>query len=72
MFLPYIAATGLLSAIASFEFVRGWLVYDVFAHSMRLDLGVNEYIARAGNVRAMASTTQPIASAYVLMVAVGF
>jgi len=70
--LSYITAAGVLSALAVFEFVKGWLLYVSLAHSMGLNLGVNEYIARAGHLRAMASTTQPIALCYVLMIAIGF
>ena len=70
--LAYVTAAGVLSAIAIFEFLRGWLLYVAMMYSLGIDWGVNEYIGRAGNLRAIASTAQPIALGYVLTVAFGF
>jgi hypothetical protein len=60
----------LLAAVAIFETARGWLLYgEVRARWGEASGG---YLARGGDVRAMASTGHPLLLGYLLALAFGF
>ena len=70
----FVLATVILAAIAVFETLRGWMLYE----SLRAPMGAllergSRYISRGdgGPLRALASTTFPIILGYVLAVALG-
>jgi hypothetical protein len=60
----------LLAAVASFEYVRKWLLYGELLS--RWGFGPTGYISRGGDVRAMASAGHPLLLGYLLAVAFGF
>jgi hypothetical protein len=60
----------LLAAVATFEYVRSWLLYGELVS--RWGLGSIGYISRGGDVRAMASAGHPLLLGYLLAVAFGF
>ena len=60
----------LLAAVASFEYARSWLLYGELG--LRWGLASTGYVARGGDVRAMASAGHPLVLGYLLAVAFGF
>jgi O-antigen ligase len=60
----------LLAAVAGFEYARSWLFYGELG--LRWGLGSTGYVARGGDVRAMASAGHPLVLGYLLAVAFGF
>jgi hypothetical protein len=67
----YCLGCGLLAAIAIFESMRGWLLYDALTQRWSTGGGTS-YLFRAGSVRAMASTGHSLALGYFLAIAYGF
>ncbi len=59
-----------LAAVASFEYVRSWLLYGELLS--RWGFRPTGYISRGGDVRAMASAGHPLFLGYLLAVAFGF
>jgi hypothetical protein len=60
----------LLAAVAIFEGARSWLLYGELLSRWGLSSG--GYLARGGDIRAMASTGHPLTLGFVLAVALGF
>ncbi len=60
----------LLAGVAIFESARHWLLYGELLS--RWGMGVGGYLARGGDIRAMASTGHPLTLGYLLAVAFGF
>ena len=69
--MAFVIAAMVLGAIGVFEFTRGWLLYSALPGALgaSLDMG---YLVRGMNLRAMATTGQPIPLGYVMAVAIGF
>jgi hypothetical protein len=62
----------MLSAIAFFEFARGWMLYFPLDEALGRPWGFQAYLGRGDHVRAYASSGQPIVLGYALAVALGF
>ena len=60
----------LLAAVASFEYIRSWLLYGELLS--RWGFAPTGYISRGGDIRAMASAGHPLFLGYLLAVAFGF
>lgn len=69
----FVLATVILAAIAVFETLRGWLLYESIRAPMGVPLEYATYIRRddGGPLRAIASTTYPIILGYVLAAGLG-
>jgi O-antigen ligase len=67
----FVMATVVLAGVAVAEYLKGWLLYSSLASALGAEWGYGRYLARAGSVRAMASTGQPIVLGYVCAVAMG-
>ena len=70
--MSFVIATLLLSAIAVFEFLKHWLLYKQLEVSFEVDWSINKHLLRAGDLRATASTGQPIALGFAITVGIGF
>ena len=70
----FVIAAMILAAIGFFEFSSHWLLYSAMADALGLksSLSFTLYLARAGQLRASASTGHPIALGYVMVVAIAF
>jgi hypothetical protein len=60
----------LMAAIAIFESVRGWLLYDVIPKNWGVSGG--PFLMRGGSLRAMASSGHSLELGYLLAIAFGF
>lgn len=67
----FVMATVLLAVVAVAEYLKGWLLYSSLERALGVEWGYGNYLARAGSIRAMASTGQPIVLGYVCAVALG-
>lgn len=70
--MAYVIAAMVLSAIALFEFLKHWLLYKQLELLLNIDWGISKHLARAGNLRALGSTGQPIALGFAITVGIGF
>jgi O-antigen ligase len=68
----FVIAAMILAAIGFFEFSRHWLLYRSVLDALGLTSGFTGYLGRGGLLRASASTGQPIALGYVMVVAIAF
>ncbi len=68
----YCLGCGLLSGIAIFESLRGWLVYSEMPARLGDDSGIGEYLIRGHALRAMASSGHPLTLATLLSIACAF
>ncbi len=66
----FAVAAMVLAAIAIFEAVKHWLLYSPLDRVLDVRWGYGNYLARNATIRAQASTGQPIALGYVLLVAI--
>lgn len=67
----FVMAAVLLAGVAVAEYLKGWLLYSSLERALGVEWGYGNYLARAGSIRAMASTGQPIVLGYVCAVALG-
>lgn len=67
----FVMAVVLLAGVGVAEYLKGWLLYSSLASSLGAEWGYGNYLARAGSIRALASTGQPIVLGYVCAVALG-
>lgn len=70
--LGFVMAALIMAGIAVFEAAKHWQLYTAVVHALGLSWGYNIYLDRAGTLRAIASTGQPIPLGYALTVAIGF
>jgi O-antigen ligase len=70
--MAYVIAAMVLSAIALFEFLKHWLLYTQLELLLGVDWGLSKHLVRAGNLRAIGSTGQPIALGFAITVGIGF
>jgi O-antigen ligase len=70
--MAYVIAAMILSAIAFFEFLKHWLLYTQLELSLGVDWRFSKHLVRAGNLRALGSTGQPIALGFAITVGIGF
>jgi O-Antigen ligase len=70
MIASFTIKCAVLAAVASFEYVRTWLLYGELLS--RWGFGSTGYLSRGGDVRAMASAGHPLFLGYLLAVAFGF
>jgi hypothetical protein len=70
--MAYVIAAMLLSAIAIFEFLKHWLLYPRVELLLGVNWGISKHLVRGGDLRAMASTGQPIALGFAITVGVAF
>lgn len=73
--MGFVLAALLMGAIGIFEFVRHWLLYASLDTVLGAPWDMGDYLARGGegsDLRAQASTGQPIPFGYVMAVAIGF
>lgn len=68
----YVIAASIIGVIGIFEVVRHWLLYAPIVSVQGLDWGYSGYLGREGMLRASASTGQPIALGFAMVVAAGF
>jgi O-antigen ligase len=70
----FVIAAMILAAIGFFEISRHWLLYLGMADALglRSALQYTGYLSRGGQLRAIASTGQPIVLGYVMVVAIAF
>jgi O-antigen ligase len=68
----FVIAAMILAAIGFFEVSRHWLLYHSMLDALGVTLGYTGYLGRSGLLRASASTGQPIALGYVMVVAIAF
>lgn len=69
--LSLVLAIMVLAPMAFFEFAKSWLLYQSLDGLLDLNSGMTGYLARDGMLRAIASTGQPIALGYVMVVGIG-
>ena len=62
----------LIGLIGIFETIRAWLLYASLDSVLNANWGLGNYLGRSGNLRAQASTGQPIVLGYLMVVALGF
>jgi hypothetical protein len=70
--MSYVVAAMVLGLILIFEFAKGWLLYQALEYALGMNWGWNNYLWRAGNLRAAGSIGHPIAAGFVMAVAIGF
>lgn len=70
--MAYVIAAMLLSAIAFFEMLKHWLLYTELEISLGVTWDISKYMVRAGGLRVMGSTGQPIALGFAITVGIGF
>ncbi len=68
----FVLASMLIAAIGVFEILKGWLVYSALPGALGLVWDYGGYANRGANIRALASTGQPIVLGYLMAVALGF
>lgn len=69
----FLLAAAIMALIATFETLKGWLVYESLRLPLQIPIEFFSYITRGdgGPLRALASTTYPIILGYVLTVGLG-
>lgn len=71
--MAFVIAALVLSAIGFFEYARHWLLYDPLEKTLNVSWKLSRYLARdGGDLRAQASTGQPIPLGFVIAVGMGF
>jgi O-antigen ligase len=65
-------ACGLLSSIAIFESLDHWLIYGEFADRWGVGSNFTAYVGRGSSLRASASTGNPLALGYLVVIAIAF
>lgn len=68
----YVIAAAIIGVVGIFEVTRHWLLYAPVVGVLGLDWGYSGYLGREGMLRASASTGQPIALGFAMVVAMGF
>ncbi len=66
----YLVAALVISAIGFFEYSWHWLLYSAINSALGLDSAYSVYLARAGGLRAMATTGQSIVLGYAVAIAI--
>jgi len=69
--LALVVSSLVLAAIGVFEFIKRWDVYWSLQQIFGVTWTVQGYLEREGNIRAEATTGQPIVLGYVMVVALG-
>lgn len=69
--MSFVVAAMVLAAIGIFEFSKHWLIYAPLDNFLGVDWSYGAYLQRGDNLRALATTGQPIALGFVLAVACG-
>ena len=67
--MAFVIGAMVMSTIGIFEFVKQWLVYQPLSDAIGVDGGMG-YLARGGNLRAIATTGQAIILGYVIAIAI--
>jgi len=70
--MGFVLAALILSAVGAFEYARHWLLYGSLESALGVKWGYGIYLSRAEDLRAVASTGQPIPLGYVMAIAIGF
>ncbi len=70
-FAAYTCAAALMSSVAVFEVLKGWLLYSSVPDALGLAWGYGHYQVRAGALRGVASAGHSIVLGYIVMVALG-
>lgn len=70
--LAFIMGCLITGIIGIFEYKTSWLLYNNLDESLGISWFMGSYLGRGGDLRALASTGQPIILGYVVMVALGF
>ncbi|MBK9019743.1 MAG: O-antigen ligase family protein [Sulfuritalea sp.] len=68
----FVLAALILSVVGLFEFVRHWLLYHPLENTLGINWKLSRYLARGDELRATASTGQPIPLGFAIAVAMGF
>jgi O-antigen ligase len=68
----FVVAALILSAIGAFEAARHWLLYAGLADALGIDAVTIHSSRGEGNLRALASTLQPIVLGYLIAIAIAF
>ena len=69
--LAFAIALMVLAAIGVFEFLKSWLLYKSLLGALGLQWGYSGYLGRSDMLRAQATTGQPIAFGYLMVVGLG-
>lgn len=67
----FLVAAALLAALAMFEMLRHWKLYNALTGAMGIFWGYSGYLGRDGLLRASVSTGQPIPLGLVMLTALG-
>jgi hypothetical protein len=62
----------LMAAIAVFESMKGWLLYEMISNAWDTDITFSSYLMRGSMLRAMASSGHSLSLGYFLSIAIGF
>ena len=71
-FSSFVIAALLLSSSAIYEYASHHLLYSSMGHSIGANLEMSNYLMRGSSLRALATTGQPIALGFAIMVGLGF
>lgn len=70
--MAYVIAALILSAVGLFEFMKHWLLYLSLEETLGVSWKLSGYLNRGDELRAQASTGQPIPLGFAIAVAMGF
>ncbi len=70
--MAYVIAALILSVVGMFEFMRHWLLYHPLEEALGVNWKLSRYLSRGDELRAQASTGQPIPLGFAVAVAIGF
>jgi len=70
--MAFVVAALIIAAVGAFEFLKRWLLYNSLEDALGVQWAVTKYLRRGDNLRALATTGQPIALGYTMAVAFGF
>ena len=70
--MSFVVAAMIVAIIGVFELGKHWLLYSPLEDALGVQWGYGGYIERDGNLRALASTGQPIVLGYIMAVALSF
>ena len=68
----FVTSAVVFSLIAVFESVKHWILYNSLGDALGTGDGMSNYLARSGEIRALATLSHPIVLGYFMAVAFGF
>ena len=68
----FVTSAVVFSLIAVFESVKHWVLYNSLGDALGTGDGMSNYLARSGEIRALATLSHPIVLGYFMAVAFGF